>query len=79
MGRRKTGQDDGLRLSVAWLKVHTTATVKKKMTWQKRQIAIANHKADELAKRLDLFDGADFVSLTAKDACELRQRIHAAI
>ena len=60
--------------------VHTKAREKEKMTPRKRQIAIANDKANELAKCGVFFlYGAHFAEQAAEDAYEVRQHIYAAL
>ena len=45
------------------------------MSSWKRQIATANHKADELAKNVALFDGAACAEQGAQDLFKVRKRI----
>ena len=51
-------KEQELRLGVAWVKAHTSAKEKAQLTQQKKQFAMANDEADELANGGATLDGA---------------------
>ena len=57
-------EEQDFRLGVAWVKADTSANVKVRMTWQKKQIATAE---------------AEFAEQVAKGADKVRKQMYAAI
>ena len=63
----------GFTIRVVWTKTHTILEGKAKMTLENRQVAWANEKADELAKRATQ-DGAEVAERIAEEALATRTK-----
>ena len=61
------------RLTVAWVKAHTSGMKKAQVTQQKRQIATANDQADELVQGGAALDGTEVAEQVSKEVDKAKQ------
>ena len=65
-----------VRLTVAWVKAHTSGMKKAQTAQQKRQIATANDQAAELVQSGAALDGAEFAEQVSKEADKAAATFH---
>ena len=64
---------------MVWIKAHTYYKEQERLSHVKQQVALANGKADELAKGGASKDVAEFAEVVATNTAEVIKKIHAPI